>query len=201
MGNVESFGFDRVCRVLSAGNSNPLASAGQVGWWGLCCRRARGFCTNKAHFPKHLAYSASAHHLQVFLITHIFSSAHEALPSFAQFSFDNIELSIDPPTPDSPTTTAVDLPIAGRISRTLTEQFKEFYAHVEKLQTLPAQFEKLQTQVEKLQTQMEKMQKSVTKLEKSATKLEKSMRDMKNDLNVTILDAIHGQKRCPSKTS
>jgi DNA repair ATPase RecN len=115
----------------------------------------------------------------------------------------------------------MDLSIVERISKTLTELFKELYAQLEKLQTLPAQFEelltqmeklltlpaqfeKLLTQMEKMQTQTEKMQtqmeKSVTTLEKLPTKLDKGMRDMKHDLNVTILDAIHGQKKCPSKT-
>jgi len=87
----------------------------------------------------------------------------------------------------------MDLPTTGRISNTLAEQLIEFIEKTEKLQTLPAQVEKLQTQVEKLQTQMEKMGKSVTKLDKG-------MRNTKDELNVTILDAIHGQKKYPSKT-
>ncbi len=121
------------------------------------------------------------------------------------------------PSIDPPTTTTMDLPIVERISKTLIEQFKEFHAQleklqtqmdkmqtqVEKMQTLPPQVEKLQTQMEKMQTfpaQVEKLQTQMEKMQKSVTNLDKGMQNMEDDLNMTILDAIHGQKKCPSET-
>jgi hypothetical protein len=62
-------------------------------------------------------------------------------------------------------TTAMDLSPVERISKTITELFKEFYAQFTKLQPLPAQFEKMQTQMDKMQTQTDKMQTQMEKLQ------------------------------------
>ena len=162
----------------------------------LCYRRAH-LCALVFAETKHI--SSNTLPIPPALITFrffsspIFSLLHISSPQCRPVQFDNMGPSIDPPTPDPPITTAMDLPTTGRISNTLAEQLIEFIEKTEKLQTLPAQVEKLQTQVEKLQTQMEKMGKSVTKLDKG-------MRNTKDELNVTILDAIHGQKKYPSKT-